>query len=93
MLAARRAARRLHVALRVELPHGRVARRSAGQSSRSSPQLFLFLTLVGSVAWLDLLITSILELVSLWKVLSGLSDLIFGVTVVSIGNTFPGSLG
>jgi len=51
------------------------------------------LTLVGSVAWLDLLITSILELVSLWKVLSGLSDLIFGVTVVSIGNTFPGSLG
>lgn len=43
------------------------------------------------MAWLDLLITSIIEVISLWKMMSGISDLIFGVTIVSIGNTFPGT--
>lgn len=52
-------------------------------------QLFLSLTLIGSIVWLDLLVHLVLSCVALYKVLTGLPDLLNGMTIIAIGNTIP----
>lgn len=51
--------------------------------------LFLPLTVLGSLAWIDLLVRLIIAVLALVKVLTGWKDMIMGTTILAIGNSFP----
>ncbi len=54
-------------------------------------KIFLTLSIVGSITLLDLIIHLLLSAIGLIKVLTGLHDLVMGMTIVSVGNCFPGN--
>ena len=51
--------------------------------------IFILLTLLGSVAWISLLVKVILNAVELLRLLTGFSQLLFGTLLVAFGSSYP----
>lgn len=53
---------------------------------------YLLLSVVGSMAWIQLILGLIIDVLNLLKTITGLPELVLGMTIMAIGNSCTGKL-
>lgn len=59
---------------------------------RATPQwIFLTLTVLAGLSWMNVLINLVIEVLLLVKTLTGLPELVLGMTIMAVGNSLSGT--
>ena len=62
-------------------------------SYRATPQwIYLTLTILAGLSWMSVLINLVIEILLLIKTLTGLPELVLGMTIMAVGNSLSGTL-